>query len=184
MSSRITIVVEGQSDAILLRKLLPDTLARVSRFFAGGGRAALATVARNVLTDEGGPLLIVMDADTLDHSQADLNGSMVRATLRRFSAAEGIDVFAFVPEQEIVFFEAPFVLQRRFGKDRVPQHLLDRGFLAPKETLGMLLRGYENKREVWFRQLTEEDEIELRSGTQAAQFVTSVQTLLEFGGSA
>jgi hypothetical protein len=47
MSSSITFVVEGQLDAVLLKKVLPD-IGLVFRFFAGGGRASLATVARNV----------------------------------------------------------------------------------------------------------------------------------------
>lgn len=179
MSSGVTFVVEGRSDAVLFKKLLSETSSLGFRFFVGGGRASLATVARNILAHEGGPLVIIMDADTLDLAQADSNCLMVRAALRSFSAAGGVEVFAFVPEQEVVFFEAPSVLQRRFGKDRVQQHLLERGLLAPKDTLLTLLRESGVRREVWFKELTEEDGKDLQRGTQATQLIRSVQALVD-----
>ena len=62
--SKLLVVVEGKTDATAIRAILGTVLARRPRFFAAHGRTSLVTVARNLFFHEGGPVLIVMDADT------------------------------------------------------------------------------------------------------------------------
>ena len=128
-----SVVVEGRQDVILLRALLRGRADVSFRFYASGGRASLATVGRNILVHEGGLLIVVMDADTLDPSQADTSCRLIESALRRFSPDERFDVFAFVPELEVVFFEVPTVLTRRFGPEVVSLPVIERGCFEPKE---------------------------------------------------
>jgi hypothetical protein len=135
--STLTIVVEGESDADYLRAILGKDLAKHVRFFVGRGKISLASLGRNILVHEGGPLLVVMDADTTNQRMADEQKGMARLALSRFASAEDFDVFQFVPTIEVIFFEAPEALNR-FLKREVPDSTLRQGLLVPKVTLAAL----------------------------------------------
>ena len=81
--NNLTIVVEGRLDAILLRRLFSKYEAIPLRFYAAQGRESLATLGRNILVHEVRPVLIVMDADTLDLRRAVEHCRMVEVLLRR-----------------------------------------------------------------------------------------------------
>ncbi len=149
--NNLTIVVEGRSDAILLRRLLSKHEAIPLRFYAAQGRESLATLGRNILVHEGAPVLVVMDADTLDPRRAVEDCRMVEILLRRFSAEDQSAAFAFVPELEVVFFEAPSVLVRRFGPEIVSQSTIERGRLQPKATLRGILQSSGISCETYFK---------------------------------
>jgi hypothetical protein len=146
----LKIIVESVTDAQIIRAILGKSLSKQVRIFAGQGRASLATVGRNVLFHEGGPVLLVMDSHTLDPQLTAELQSMTRVAL-----SGGITssihlpvpptaeppqsrVFTFVPEIEAVFFEAPEVLQHTLGKSPSPEKMKD-GRLVPKQTLTELL---------------------------------------------
>jgi hypothetical protein len=173
----ITVVVEGQLDVVLLRKLLRRQTDVAFRFFAARGRASLATVGRNILVHDGGPLLIVMDAGTFDPAQAESSCIMVKAALRRVSPDDRFDVFAFVPELEIVFFESPGVLARRFGPSVTDQRIIDRGNLRPGRTLQEILHETGVSRASFFEELTDAEIDELLQGEQTRQLISAVEAL-------
>lgn len=62
----LKVIVEGLTDAKILRAILGEALSKKVQIFAGQGRASLATVGRNILFHEGGPVLLVRDSETLD----------------------------------------------------------------------------------------------------------------------
>src|SRR5438445_6796369 len=111
----LKIIVEGITDAKIIRAILGEALSKKVRIFAGKGRASLATVGRNVLFHEGGPVLLVMDSDTLDPQLTAELQSMNRVAMSGAitsgvqlpvpTAAESpqFRVFTFVPEIEAVF---------------------------------------------------------------------------------
>src|SRR5262245_6494788 len=115
----LKIIVEGATDAQIIRAILGKTLSNKVRIFAGQGRASLATVGRNVLFHEGGPVLLVMDSATLDPQLTAELQSMTRVAMtgaltsgiplsvRTVAEPQRFRVFTFVPEIEAVFFEAP-----------------------------------------------------------------------------
>lgn len=146
----LKIIVEGATDAQIIRAILGAALSKKVRIFAGQGRASLATVGRNVLFHEGGPVLIVMDSDTLDPQLTAELQSMARVAMS-VPLTSGVQlpaptsteppqfrVFAFVPEIEAVFFEAPKSLERMLGKMPLPDKVED-GRRVPKQTLVELL---------------------------------------------
>src|SRR5205807_422759 len=140
----LKIVVEGRTDAQLIRAILGGEVAKKTRIYAAQGRASLETIARNVLFHEGGPVLLVMDSDTLNpqltaelesFSLAAMRGpvtSGIQPAVTMNSEPPPFRVFTFVPEIEAVFFEAPRVLDRLLGK-KPPEEKIKEGHLVPKQ---------------------------------------------------
>jgi hypothetical protein len=176
--TELNIVVEGQSDARLLRKYLPNIEGLTPRYFSGDGVVSLATLARNLLVHEEGMVLVVMDSDSLSAENAAQRRTMVMATLRQIAPDERFNVFVFRPEHEIIFFEAPEVLERYWpGEDRLSVTALERGLYAPKEELAKLVAAAQQTSAAWFASLMPEDGELLRKGRQAGQLVKMFEAL-------
>jgi hypothetical protein len=161
----LSIVVEGRADAELLRKVLAADELRDVRFFAAGGRISLSTIGRNILVHEGAPVLVVMDADTLNPDVA------------RHIPAE---VFSFVPEIEVVFFEAPGALAMALGRQPEKAEILQ-GVTSPKQTLGSLLKqaGIDPAMEALLAHVDERGVEALRRGKQMSSLIELLQHLVE-----
>jgi hypothetical protein len=175
--NNVTIVVEDRSDAILLRRLLSKPGAVPLRFYAGQGRLSLASLGRNILVHEGAPVLVVMDADTFNPRKAAEACSLVEILLRRFSTEDQSAAFAFIPELEVIFFEAPPVLVRRFGPEVVNQATIEKGHFQPKVTLQSILQGAGLTKEACFKGLSSEDIDELRQGEQVSRLIDVMEGL-------
>jgi hypothetical protein len=140
----LSIVVEDATDAHLIRALVGTDLARNLRFFATAGSVSLATVGRNILVHEGGPVLLVMDANTRNQQLVDELQSLAYIATSGVAPpnldrlGDWVKVFAFVPEIEVVFFEQPGALGAILGTN-VPEEKVQEGLLAPKATLLRLL---------------------------------------------
>jgi hypothetical protein len=146
----LKVIVEGPSDAQIVRAIVGKELASRLRVFAPQGLASLATVGRNVLVHEGGPVLLVMDSDTLDPqltaelqamNMVAMSGAITPGAAPPVfpdSPASQFKVFTFVPEIEAVFFEAPQALDRLLGEEP-PQGKVKSGQFAPRQTLLDLL---------------------------------------------
>jgi hypothetical protein len=175
--NNLTFVVEASSDVILMRGLLRAETGVSFRFFAGQGRMSLASLGRNILVHDGGPLMVVTDAETLNPSRAKTDSRMVEAALRSVAPNQQFSAFAFVPEIEVIFFEAPDVLARKFGSEVVSPAVIDRGHYASKDTLRRILQGAGISQESYFKELTDDDLAELRQGDQAAKLLAVVEGL-------
>lgn len=166
----LSVVVEGRRDADLLRSLLSKEDLDGVRFFAAQGRISLSSVARNILVHEGCPVMVVMDADTLNRETAEENRRMVRAMIRHISAEVPIDVFSFVPEIDVVFFEAPAFLARKLGRELEPEERLQ-GLAAPKTTLSALLDQAGLSSASLYGHIDENEAVELRQGVQLSALI-------------
>ena len=83
-SEGLIIVAEGIEDVHLIRTILANELTADMRFFAGQGRMSLTSLARNLLVHEGGPVLVVMDADTLNPRLRQEQQSLVMVAMSSF----------------------------------------------------------------------------------------------------
>ena len=138
----LSVVVEGRADADLLRKVLPREDLAGLRFFAAQGRISLSTVARNILVHEGESVLVVMDSDTLNRDAAEESRQIVKATISHVAAHVPLEVFAFVPGMEVMFFEAPDYLAKRLGRE-LGQAEISQGLASPKRTITALMNQTE-----------------------------------------
>lgn len=182
----LTIVVEGLSDAEAIRAMLGKEKASRTRFFAGHGKISLASLARNVVVHEGGPVLTVIDADTtserlIGEQVADLR-SAIASAISYEDASRFVGVFAFVPELEVIFFEAPAVLERLLGVAVSPTLVRD-GLLAPKRTLASLLERIGRAVDMEFIARMREPGIAeaLAQGRQAAALLELARTMRVMG---
>jgi hypothetical protein len=105
-SITLKIVAERPDDTQLIRTMLHKALPASTRFFATRRQVSLVTIGRNLLVDEGGPVLLVMDADTLSPQLRDERQSLAMFAMSRVATPDQFQVFSFVPEIEVVFFEA------------------------------------------------------------------------------
>lgn len=152
----LSLVVGGLDDANLIRAIVGKDIAPRLRFFAAQGRASLVTIGRNVLIHEGGPVLLVMDSDTRNRHLVEEMRSMAGLAMSGATAGgfgggfSGVgsgtlaspplfEVYVFVPDIDVMFFESPDVLRRLLGTV-VTEERLREGMLTPKETLSLLLR--------------------------------------------
>jgi hypothetical protein len=188
----LKIVVEGVTDAQLVRAILGDELARESRFFAAQGRISLATVGRNILVHEGGPVLLVMDSDTLNPQLAAERQALNMVALRGaitsgapLSIVPALDtmpfkVFTFMPEIEAVFFEAPQALDQLLGKT-TPQEKIKEGTFIPKKILAELLGDGKAPRDYQelLSHLDPKSQHALAAGPQARNLKAMVEALLK-----
>ncbi len=175
-ADRLIIVTEGKTDVLIIRKLLSAELTCGIRFFAAQGRESLVTLGRNLLVHEGGPVLLVMDVATAElQSRGDMTAETMRA-LGAVGAPGAFDVFAFTPEIEVVFFEAPDALQRVL-KTTLTVNVLKEGLVKPKPTLMQLMVevGIPNT-EVLIRKFDEEATQSISRGKQAMALREKVRT--------
>lgn len=170
----ICVVVEGRSDVAILRPILNKTIGLPFRFFVGEGRLNLVTIGRNILVHEGNPVLVVMDAKTFDVPTGEETCGMARMALRQFSSEDWSDSFAFVPEIEVIFFEAASLLDRR-GVDPA---VVERGRYRPKATLTEVLNGLGQTLRAFADGWTDEDIADLRDNSQAGQFLRVAERLV------
>jgi hypothetical protein len=187
--SSLFVVVEGPSDARAIRGILGGDLAAKLRLFAAGGGMSRATLARNLLVHEGGPILVVMDADTTNPQLVDEQKSMAFLAISSVAPPsvtglrDWVKVFAFVPEMEVIFFEAPAALEAMVGK-RVSEEKLQRGLLAPKATLLKLLADCNIKYETFTANINPQVASILASGAQAHALITMTESLLTMAAEA
>ncbi len=174
-----SLVVERQLDFILLRKYLPHEIAQNLKIYVGQGLISPVTVARNILVHEGGPVVVIMDADTSDPMKAEENRSMALTALRTFGGGERFDVFVYLPVHEIVFFEAPELLKRSFP-DALTEGLLHQGRSQPRPNLDRVVWKKGLKRDVWLNKLTADDGEQLRGGAQAKELIALLESVMDY----
>jgi hypothetical protein len=163
----LTVVVEGNADAVILKHLLAAEDMHL-RFFAANGRLSLASVARNILIHDAGNVMVVGDADTHDDDRVREDRATIRLALRHVAPEQNFDVFLFLPELEAIFFEVPSVLRASGVAQATPQR-------EPKRALQALIGGREIRQ--WAAALTPESWADLRQGPQASQFLQKARDL-------
>ncbi len=177
----LTVVVEGRTDALLLVRVLSRALGIKPGFFAAAGGLSLSTLARNILVHEGGQVLVVMDSDTVDALAAAEARALTRATMRPFAADAQFDVFAFIPQIEVAFFEVPCVLRRHLAGE-IDDSDLEVGMVDSARRLDALLERDGQTRERFYRELQDEDIDELLTGPQMARLIEAADALFSSCG--
>jgi len=176
---KLLIVVEGQTDANILRTILGDELKSKTRFFSGQGKMGVSTIGRNLLVHEGGPVLVIMDSDTLSTEQSQEEEALAIYALASVASGAIFGVFMFKPEIEVVFFQAPRVLERLLGKP-IPPETVREGLLIPKQTVEKLLREVGPRRDYlsFVSNINPEAGAELAKGQQAAALIERVRSMV------
>lgn len=145
------------------------------RYFAANGGTSIATLARNLLVHESGAVMIVADSDTHDPERARNDRLVTEFALRDVAPSGGFDVFLFVPEIEVIFFECPSVLDTLRAGTSHDSTLVRHGRDVPKRTLDGLLN--KMSFDAWVTSLSPDSWRDLRKGEQARALLDALAGL-------
>jgi hypothetical protein len=176
MDSELIVVVNQGEDAVLLRRLLSRALHLSASFYSGRG-ASLVTLARNLLVHEGGPVLVVIDTNTSHPDTVDEIRGTARFAVRLLADDSAFHLHGFVPQLEVIFYEAPGVLARRFHREIAGMEL-ELGLLDPRRQLDRLLAGNGTDRPAFYRALTDDDLDEVLRGEQMKTLIHEADALV------
>lgn len=183
MPIELTVVVEEREDAVLLRRLIARALDVPTGFYSGRGRTSLVTLARNVLIQEGGPVLVAMNANTSYPDLVDEIRGTARYAIEILSEDAVFHVHAFVPQLEVIFYEARCVLRRRFGRE-IEGMELELGKLDPRRQLDRLLAREGTDRGAFYRSLNQDDLDQLLRAPQMRPLIAAAEALMARVGAA
>jgi hypothetical protein len=181
MKTELIVVVEERADVVVLRRLIARALNLSATFYAGRGRVPLFTLARNLLVHEGGPVLIAMDAHTTHPESVDNARGMTRFVVGLVADESEFHVHAFAPEMDVIFYEAPAVLQRHFGRGITGMEL-ELGRLDPRRQLEQLLAQRGTDRRNFYRLLDNADLDHLLEGPQMQGLIAAADELVSRAG--
>lgn len=133
-----TVFVEGAADQKLLERLLADLAPTYPfRIIRANGRDAARPLARKHLLTRREPVVLVLDAETMDEQRVAQQQRDLEDYMRWGGMQMPYAVLQFVPEAEVVFFENPGVLQRLLDRT-LPLEVVEAGRSAPRKMLGSL----------------------------------------------
>jgi hypothetical protein len=120
-----------------------------------------------------------MDADTLNRDAAEENRQIVKAVISHVAAHAVLDVFSFVPDIQVVFFEAPDYLAKRLGRVLGQAEILQ-GLASPKQTIAALMKqaGPDSALAPLLAHLDGKAAADLRRGTQCSALIDVLRGLL------
>jgi hypothetical protein len=170
------IIMEGQTDAAILRALLPPELLKACHLMPTAGRSTLVSVARTHLIKHQAPTAVLLDTDTLDPT---IIAERIQTTRYLMGAVAGdtpFDIIYCVPHIEAIHFEDTAALQRifpHFGN----VFLLQFAKTQPKDQLELLFQkgGGPRTLNAFLNQLSSEDVEKLRASypiQQVMAFIT------------
>lgn len=183
MKTELIVVVEQREDVVVLRRLIARALDLAATFYAGQGRLPLFTLARNILVHEGGPVLIAMDAHTTHAESLDNACGMTRFVVGLVADESVFHVHAFAPEIDVIFYEAPRVLERHFERE-ICWMELELGRLDPRRQLDRLLAQRGMDRRDFYRLLDDADLDCLLRGPQMQGLIAAADELVSRAGAA
>lgn len=133
------LLVEGSSDQVLFKRLLPAEIGRATAIVAAGGRSNITSKARSLLVLKQTPVAVVADTDTVETSAVERQRESLEELVESAAAGIPYKVILAVPEIESWFFMVPEVLERLSHK-QLSSEQCELGKLRPKEVLRQLFR--------------------------------------------
>jgi len=155
------VVTEGHTDAEILKRCLPERLARDIYIAVGEGWSSAMSLAGSILVVKTRPVALVVDADSDDESAIEERRAFTTSFLRRNSVRVPFEVFLAVPEFEAVLFQSRSLISRLVGRN-VPDRVFDEARLRPKRWLAAAGIGYPKRIAPLLDRLAKEDFAALR----------------------
>lgn len=138
--SNVMIVVEGKTDELILKAILPADVSKNAQFVVGSGRYSAQSLARTILAYERQPVALVLDADTTDESSVKEQLAYVRKALGEVAFDLPYEAFLAVPTIEAVIFESKSLLEKLVQRS-VSQEEWDYAKTMPRKVLGKIGTG-------------------------------------------
>lgn len=177
------IVCEGERDAQLLKRVLPEELLYNVEIIAAGGLSAVKSLARSLVVRRQSPVAIVVDADAITPEQVEERLKDTEEIVGSVAANTLVKVILAVPALETVFFQDISLLSRLL--EHAPsQDMLSLAVSQPWQALTQLIsqsKKYQSQSQL-IEQLTNEDLEILRKTPviqEVIQFLQSVRETAE-----
>ncbi|MEM7795327.1 MAG: hypothetical protein AAF579_12875 [Cyanobacteria bacterium P01_C01_bin.118] len=148
------IVVEGPSDAKILRALLDETLLEDVKFINGEGKYGAETMARSLLLDRQIPVLLVIDADTSNPEAIHSYQQDLDFLTRSAAVGTPYKILQAVPTIEAVFLQDRSLFEHLIGRQFTDLEW-QLGQKDPKELLSQYSAGAKDFIQTTLSQLTE-----------------------------
>jgi hypothetical protein len=127
------VVVEGETDADILRSVLDPKLLIDVGLVPAGGIAYIPSLARSLLVRRSIPVAIFADSDSLDKHSINDRRTQFKGLLNAVARSTSTEVILAVPEIEAIFFTSPDIIKKVFGRT-IPELLA----LGPRDPKGVL----------------------------------------------
>jgi hypothetical protein len=106
------LVTEGQSDVDILKKLLPEKIAKETKFVVGKGQYSAQSLAGTLLAVKSLPVALVIDADTEDELAIREKSELLYYLLSQASPKIPFQIFTPIPEIEAIFVSDREILEK------------------------------------------------------------------------
>lgn len=136
---KVYLLVEGNSDAAFLRRLLPAAIQPETTIVIVGGRSNISSKARSLLVTKRRPVALVADADVTDKDAVEQRSKTLEELVRSATVGVPYKIIFAVPEIESWFFAIPEALERLSGKVLSPEQR-ELAEVRPKEILTKLFK--------------------------------------------
>jgi hypothetical protein len=157
------VVAESRFDVELLRRLLDEGLRRDVEFIEGSGIDGVTSMARTLISHYRRPIAIVIDADASQEEAVRTRRQSMEEVVGSVAGRIPVGVIVAVPEIEIIFFEAPGLLQRLYPNS-LPPTILEMASLSTRRAIKMLdpSASLQSFRQRVLMEMTDEDIASLR----------------------
>ncbi len=135
---KIAIVVEGRTDELILKAVLPKDIQRKIQFIVGSGRYSAQSIARTILAYDRQPVALILDADTTDESKIKEQITYFQKALGEVATDVPYQAFIIVPQIEVLLFESKSYLEK-IAERPISQEEWAYAQTAPKKALERFL---------------------------------------------
>ncbi|MGG6237805.1 hypothetical protein ACQ4N7_04125 [Nodosilinea sp. AN01ver1] len=174
------IVCEGERDAQLLKRLLPEEFVSNVEIVAAGGLSATKSLARSLIVRRQSPVAIVADADATTPEQVEQRLKDTEEIVGNIAVNTPVKVILAVPTFEIIFFQDVSLLSRLLGY-APSQDVLSLAVYQPWQALKQLISQSKNlqSQAQLVEQLTDEDLKLLRKAPVVQEIIQFLQSVRE-----
>lgn len=110
--TNIHIVVEGQTDAEIIKKLIPYTLLSQTVLHIGGGRYGAQSLASSIIAKRQEPTALIIDIDSQNRDDIVEKTDFSTSLMRRVASGVPYKVIAAIPTIEIVILQSRSLIER------------------------------------------------------------------------
>lgn len=140
----VYIFVEGPNDAEFLRRILPAELLTDAEVVTVDKGSGMPSLASSVLLRRKKPILVVMDADSLNPNLIEERQASTEELIRMANSSIPVKVVVAVPAMEAWLFAAPEAIGRALGQ-AVPSEFVPLGKRDPSGVLQHLAERNKTK---------------------------------------
>jgi hypothetical protein len=174
------LVCEGDRDAQLLKRVLPEEILNNVEIIPAGGLSAIKSLARSLIVRRQAPVAIVIDADVIAPEQVEERLKDAEEIVESVAANTPVKVILAVPAIEIIFFQDVSLLSRLLEYSP-SQEMLSLAIYQPWQALTQLIsqsNKYQSQSGL-IEQLTNEDLEILRKTPVIQEIIQFLQSVRE-----